>query len=125
MGMPRVALAPYTHGLRPAPSDPVSRHLTAIAARLTARGVSSRLTRLGGTPVLTIEDPVAGANPTTVTIDPDTSNGPGLPVDCTCLWTPASGTGPEATADTIITVLNAVRPATNGAGPGNDELPGR
>jgi hypothetical protein len=122
---------PYTRGSPAAAPDPASHHLAAIAARLTARGFASELTILGSTPVLTIEDPAAGPHPATVTIDPDISNGPGLPVDCTCLWTPAPGTAPEATADTIITVLNAIRPATNGANgadgavPGNDNPPGR
>jgi hypothetical protein len=85
------------------------RHLTAIAARLTARGIVSRLTRLGGTPVLTIDQPTGGPYPVTVTVDPGTGTGSGVPVDCTCLWTPAPGTTPEATADTIVTVLNALR----------------
>jgi hypothetical protein len=100
------------------PSDQVGRHLTAIAARLTARGIISRLTRLGGTPVLTIDQPTGGPYPVTVTVDPDTGTASGVPVDCTCLWTPAPGTTPEATADTIATVLNALRPAADGAEPG-------
>ena len=91
-----------------------SQHLTAIAARLADHGIASSLTCLGGTPVLTIEEPAAGPNPAAVSIDPDTSNGPGLWIDCTCLWTPSPGTPPEATADTIRTVLNAIRPGTTG-----------
>jgi hypothetical protein len=93
----------------PPPSDQADQHLTAIAARLTARGIASRLTRLGGTPVLTIDQPTGGPHPVTVTVDPDTSAWSGVPVDCTCLWTPALGTTPEDTADTIVTILNALR----------------
>jgi hypothetical protein len=101
-------------GRRLVTSDPpqAGQHLTAIAARLAARGVASRLTLLGGTPVLTIDRPGAGPDPVTVTVDPGTSNGSGLPVECTCLWTPIPGTTPEATADTIVTVLDAIRPRT-------------
>ena len=100
------------------PRDQASQHLTAIAARLTARGITSRLARLGGTPVLTIDQLASGPYPVTVTVDPDTGTGSGLPVDCTCLWTPAPGTTPEAPADTIVTVLSALRPAIDGAEPG-------
>jgi hypothetical protein len=111
------------------PSDQAGRHLTAIAARLTARGIISRLTRLGGTPVLTIDQPTGGPHPVTVTVDPDPDpdpalgtapdpgTGSGVPVDCTCLWTPAPGTAPEATADTIVTVLDALRLVAGGAEP--------
>ena len=106
--------------LHSAPPDPAGQHLTAIAARLTAWGVTSRLTRLGTIPVLTIDQPAAGPCPVTVTIDPDPGNGPGLPLDCTCLWTPPPGTAPETTADTIITVLNALRPATGRPEPRQD-----
>ena len=107
-------LVPYTSGQRPAQRDQASyasQYLTAIAARLTDHGITNSLTCLGGTPVLTIEEPAAGAEPVTVTIDPDTRNGSGLWMECTCLWTPAPGTAPEATADTILTVLDAIRPA--------------
>jgi hypothetical protein len=89
--------------------------LSAVAAGLSGHGISIRLTRLGDTPVLTIEEPAAGPDPTTVSVDPDPGD-PGLPVECTCIWTPAPGATPQAIADTIITVLNAVRPLA--AGPG-------
>ena len=94
--------------------DPASfaqQHLAAIAAGLAEHGVTSRLTRLGGTPVLTIDEPIGGPDSATVAIDPDTSSGTGLRLDCTCIWTPAPDTSPEATADTIVTVLNAIRPS--------------
>jgi hypothetical protein len=68
-------------------------------------------------PVLTIEEPTGGPDPTTVSINPDLS-GPGLPLECTFLWTPAPGMPPEAIADTIIAVLNAVRPLAAAHGPG-------
>jgi hypothetical protein len=113
MDLPQPSLTPYAPGQQPARSDQVSQHLGAIAARLTDRGISSRLSRLGDTPVLTIEEPAAGPNAATVSVDPDTSNDHGLSIDCTCLWTPAPGTGPEATADTIITVLKAISRGTD------------
>jgi hypothetical protein len=93
----------------PAPAAPPSaaQHLAAIAAGLAGHGITSRLTRIGGTPVLTIDEPAAGPDHATVTIDP----GPGLHLDCTCIWTPAPGTTPQAAAATIRTVLNAIRPA--------------
>ncbi|MGH3182782.1 MAG: hypothetical protein ACRDOE_12880, partial [Streptosporangiaceae bacterium] len=69
-----------------------SQHLAAIAASLTGHGITSRLTRLGDTPVLTIDAPGTGPDPATIAIDPDTSTGPGLRLDCTCTWTPAPGT---------------------------------
>jgi hypothetical protein len=101
----------------PDPPGPAAQHLAAIAARLTARGLTPRLTRLGALPVLTIDQPAAGPDPVTITIDPcpgpGAGTGPGLPLDCTCLWTPAPGTAPETTADTIITILNALRPVTS------------
>jgi hypothetical protein len=92
------------------PASSAHQHLAAIAASLAEHGVASRLTRLGGTPVLTIDEAVGGPDSPTVAIDPDTSGDPGLRVDCTCIWTPSPGTSPQATADTIVTVLNAVRP---------------
>jgi hypothetical protein len=98
-----------------APRDPASftsEHLAAIAARLCERGITSRLTRLGGTPVLTIDEPAGGPDFATVTIDPDASSGSGLRFDCTCIWTPDSEATPKATADTIVIVLNAVAHGT-------------
>jgi hypothetical protein len=103
---------------RPAPGEQASQHLTAIAASLASNGLTGHVTRLGGTPVLTIDDPAAGPHAATITVDPDP--GTGLPVDCTCLWTPAPGTTPEATAATIRAVLDAIRPAASTPGPRRD-----
>jgi hypothetical protein len=111
--MPQPSFTRYAPGQQPPRSDQAGQHLGAIAARLTDRGIPSRVSRLGGTPVLTIEEPAAGPNAATVSIDPDTRNGPGLSIDCTCLWTPAPGTAPEATADMIITVLKAISRRTD------------
>ena len=106
----------------PAPPEPfpasVLDELAAIADSLSEQGVTSRLTRLGGTPVLTIDEPAAGPDFATVAIDPDTSSGSGLRLDCTCIWTPASGATPKATADTIVAVLNAVARGTRQDSPG-------
>lgn len=90
-------------------ADFTGEHLAAIAASLSERGIASRLTRLGGTPVLTIDEPADGQDFATVAIDPDTSSGSGLRLDCTCLWTPAADATPKAIADTIVTVLDAIR----------------
>ena len=94
---------------QPAPPHQASQHLTAVAAGFAGVGISTRLTRLGGIPVLTIEEPTGGPDPTTITIDPDLST-PGLSLDCTCLWTPAPGATPQAIADTVTAILNAIRP---------------
>jgi hypothetical protein len=93
---------------RAAPSAPaaVTRHLAAVAAELDGRGITSRITRPAGTPVLTTGPP-AGPSAATVAIDPDMHAGPGLHLDCTCVWTPAPGTTPQATAAVITAVLNA------------------
>lgn len=96
--------APY---LRAAPRDPAraARQLAAIAAALDSHGIASRVTRLGGTPVLTTGDPPAGPHAATVTIDPDISGAPALILDCTCSWTPALDATPQATAAVIAAVL--------------------
>ena len=97
----------------PAPRDLAAfarQHLAAIAASLTERGITSRLILLGDTPVLTIDESGSGMDSPTVAVDPDTSGGAGLRLDCTCIWTPAPDSTATATADTILTVLNAVRP---------------
>jgi hypothetical protein len=101
------------HPAAPAGQASHAQHLTAIAAGLAGHGITSRMTRIGGTPVLTIDEPAAGPDYATITIDP----GAGLQLDCTCIWTPAPGTTPQATAATIITVLNAIRPAPAPARP--------
>jgi hypothetical protein len=103
---------------QPAPHDQAGRQLTAIAAGFTARGISARLSRIGDVPVLTIEEPADGPDPTTVTINPDLGD-PGLPLECTCLWTLPPGATPEAIAGTIIAVLTAIRPLTAAHHPGD------
>jgi hypothetical protein len=98
-------------GPQPASRDQASharQHLAAIAASLTGHGIPSRLTRLGGVPVLTIDQPGGGPDRATVSIDPGPGVGPGQQFDCTCIWTPAPGATPQATAGTIITVLDAI-----------------
>jgi hypothetical protein len=100
-------------GQQPAPRgqhDRIYRHLADIAAALAADGIACRLTRLAGTPVLTIDAPGAGPDPVTIAVDPDTRAAPGLRLDCTCTWTPAPGTAPEAAAGAISAVLNALSP---------------
>lgn len=91
----------------PQPACGVSRHLAAIADSLASCGLASRLTVLGGTPVLDIGPPAAGPDSPAVAVDP----GPGLRLDCTCTWTAAPGGTAEATAATIRAVLDAIRAA--------------
>ncbi len=96
------------------------RHLAAVAAGFTGHGIVTRLSRIGDVPVLTIEEPTGGPDPTTISVNPDLS-GSGLPLECTFLWTPAPGMPPEAIADTIIAVLKAVRPLAAAHHPGDEE----
>jgi hypothetical protein len=109
---------------QPALHDQAGRHLTAVAAGVTVHGITARLSRIGDIPVLTIEEPAAGPDPTTVTINPDLG-GPGLPLECTCLWTPPPGATPEAIAGTIIAVLTAIRRLTAADRPGDGDTPPR
>ena len=96
------------------------RHLAAVAAGFTGQGIATRLSRIGDVPVLTIEEPTGGLDPTIISINPDLSS-PGLPLECTFLWTPAPGMPPEAIAGTIIAVLNAIRPLAAAHRPGHEE----
>jgi hypothetical protein len=98
-------------------------YLAAVAGHLSGRGVTSRLTRTAGTPVLSVTAPGRGPDPATITIHPDPYAAPGTSpqLDCTCTWTPASGTTPQATAAVITAVLNAVRPAGPGRRPPHDD----
>jgi hypothetical protein len=75
-------------------------------------------------PVLTVEEPTGGPVPTTVSINPDLG-GPGLPLECTFLWTPPLDVTPEAIADTIIAVLNAVRPVAIPHGSSDEDTSAR
>jgi hypothetical protein len=96
------------HTPKSASRHQADQHLAALAAGFTCHGIATHLSRIGDVPVLTIEEPTGGPDPTTISINPDLS-APGLPLECTVLWTPAPGIPPEVIADTIITVLNAVR----------------
>ena len=101
-----------TIGPLPQPSserDQAGQHLAAVAAAATGHGLSTRLFRIGDVPVLTIEESTGGPDPTTISLSPDLTD-PALPLECTCLWTPPPGVTPQAITDTIIAVLNTVRP---------------
>ena len=111
------------HIPQPASRDQAGLHLAAVAASFTGHGIATRLSRIGDVPVLTIEEPTSGPDPTTISINPDLSD-PGLPLECTFLWTPAPGMPPEAIADTIIAVLKPsalqpprIAPATRSVSP--------
>jgi hypothetical protein len=84
----------------------IGQHLNDIAVALAGYGVGCQVTYPAGTPVLTTGPP-AGPNAVTVAIDPDMHAAPGLRLDCICVWTPAQGTSPQATAATIAAVLRA------------------
>jgi hypothetical protein len=105
---------------QPASRNQPDQHLAAVAAAFTGHGVAARLSHIGDVPILTIEEPTGGPDPTTISIHPDPS-APGLPLECTFLWTPPPSMPPETIADTITTVLNAVRPPTAGHYPGNEK----
>jgi hypothetical protein len=107
-----------------APPAQAGHYLTAIATDLTGHGIATRMSRIGDVPVLTIEEPTDGPEPTTISINPDLS-GVGLPLECTVLWTPPRGMAPEAIADTIIAVLNAVRPLAPASRPSGEEASSR
>ena len=42
-------------------------------------------------------------------------------LECTILWTTPAGVPPEAIADTIIAVLNTIRPLAAAHGPGEED----
>jgi hypothetical protein len=105
-----------------APRDQAGRHLAAVAAGFTDHRIATRLSRIGDVPVLTIEEPAGGPDPTTVSINPDLSD-PSLPLECTFLWTPAPGAPAEAIADAIIAVLNAIRPLAAAHRPADQDTP--
>jgi TrwC relaxase len=109
------------HQPLPAASDQADRRLAAVAAGVTGHGLSPRLARIGDVPVLTIEESTGGPDPTSVSINPDLSV-PGLSLECTFLWTLPSDVPSEAIADTIIAVLNAVRPLAVPHRPGDRDL---
>ena len=97
------------------------QHLAAIAASLSGHGIPARLTRLAGIPVLTVDQPGAGPDRAAVSIDPGPGGGPGPQFDCTCIWTPAPGATPQATAGTILAVLAAIGRADS---PPGQDTPG-
>jgi len=104
--------------------DQAGQTLAAVAAGFTGHGISPRLSRIGDVPILTIEESTGGPDPTTVSINPDLS-GPGLPLECTFLWTLPPGVPPEVIVDTIIAVLNAVRPLAVPHSPGDKDMSSR
>lgn len=103
-----------------ASGDQVGQQLAAVAAGFSGHGIATRLSHIGDVPVLTIEEPTGGPDPTTISINPDL-RGPGLALECTFLWTPAPGMPPEAIVDTLIAALNAIRPPAAAHRPGNEE----
>lgn len=90
-----------------APGDIAGPHLAAVAAALARHGVDCRITRPAGTRPVLVTAPPAGPGGATIAIDPDPWAAPELRMDCTCVWTPAPGTTPEATATTMAAVLHA------------------
>ena len=109
---------------QPASRNQARQDLAAVAAGFTSHGISTRLFRIGDVPVLTIEDPTGRPDPTTVSISPDLT-APGPPLECTFLWTPAPGATPQAITDTIIAVLNTVRPLATTHHPHDEDTPPR
>ena len=100
--------APPTGPVREGANSGLPSQVAWIRVSLADHGLTTRLTVLGGTLVLDIGQTATDPDPATVAIDPDLSSGPGLRLECTCTWTPASGAAPEATAETILAVLDAI-----------------
>ena len=98
--------------------------LAAVADSVTDHRISARLSRIGNVPVLTIEEPTDGPDPTTVSIHPDPS-APDLPLECTCLWTLAPNATPQAIGQALIAILNAIRPIAAQPNPGDENIPSR
>jgi hypothetical protein len=92
------------------------QYLAAVAQSLSACGITSRLTRPAGTPVLTAVASDSGPDSATIAIHPDPYATPGVDpqLDCTCTWKPTFDTTAQATAAAIAAVLNAVRPTVPG-----------
>jgi hypothetical protein len=109
---------------QPASHNQADQHLAAVAAAFTGHGIAARQSRIGHVPIVTIEEPTGGPDPTTISIHPDPS-APGQPLECTFLWTPPPSMPPEAIASTIITVLNAVRPLAAAHRPDDEQVPPR
>jgi hypothetical protein len=105
------------HPPQPAPRDhnheQARQYLTAMAGIIAVEGIPCRITRDGGTLILIAE--VAGGTPNPITVVIDPGNGPGFWVDCSCTWTTPAGTTPGTAADTVIAVLNAIRPGPSPA----------
>jgi len=100
--------------------EQVAPQLAAVADSVTGHRISARLSRIGDVPVLTIEEPTDGPDPTTVSIHPDPST-PDLPLECTCLWTLAPDATPEAIGQALIAILNAIRPIATPPGSGDKD----
>ena len=98
--------------------------LAAVADSVTGHRISARLSRIGNVPVLTIEEPADGPDPTTVSIHPDPST-PALPLECTCLWTLAPDATPEAIGQALIAVLDAISPIAAQPSPDDKNTPSR
>jgi hypothetical protein len=100
--------------------DQATPQLAAVAAGITGHRISARLSRIGDVPILTIEDPTGGPDPTTISIYPNPST-PDLPLECTCLWALAPDATPEAIGQAIIAVLNSIRPIATPPGPSDGD----
>jgi hypothetical protein len=48
-----------------------------------------------------------------------------MPLECTFLWTPPPGVPPKVIADTIMAVLNALRPVVVPHGPSDENTSAR
>ena len=59
----------------------VGQYLADIAGFLAERGIAGRVTRLGRTPVLTVDEPGGGPDAASIAVDPDTGGVFGLRLD--------------------------------------------
>jgi hypothetical protein len=93
--------------------DNASSFLSAVAEKLTARGIKARVSCEGGIPTLSAADARSGRVTADVTMDSDSW--------IEAAWAPTTGTDAATTASTILAVLDAISPgppaADTGSGP--------
>jgi hypothetical protein len=93
--------------------DDTRHFLHAVAGRLAACGVETRVSADGGIPTLLATDTRSGHATADVTMDSDSW--------IEASWAPAPGADPAATAATILAVLDAISPGTPPAKTGSPE----
>jgi 5,10-methylene-tetrahydrofolate dehydrogenase/methenyl tetrahydrofolate cyclohydrolase len=91
--------------------DAARTFLSAVAEKLTARGIKARVSCDCGIPTLTAADTRSGRVTADVTMDSDSW--------IEAAWAPAPGADPATTASTILAVLDAISPGPSSADAGS------